>query len=304
METVEDIPKDVILGGLPWDWESFPEYLDFLERSRPALNVAGLIGHSTVRFYVMGERSVEEDASEEEIRQMAEIVGKAVEGGAVGFSTNRHEPHKMPDGRSIPGTFAAVEELEAIAQAVGPLGGMMQAVGADFKTLSAVADAADSRGLFIWRMFSTDLKEQADLFKSKNLLPSLGDVGAHVSQIMDAGWCSFMLSHWVRKAGVFSLAEAVRRMTSAPARVIGLADRGVLAPGMRADINVFDPDAVTELQPEVVHDFPGGTPRYIQRSKGYKATLVNGQVNMMDGESTGARAGRVLRHRALAQAAE
>ena len=87
--------------------------------------------------------------------------------------------------------------------------------------------------------------------------------------------------------------------TSGPARVIGITDRGTLQPGMRADVNVFDADAVIECQPQLVHDFPGGAPRYIQRSKGYKTTIVNGEVNVVDGEQTGARAGRVLRHAGL-----
>ena len=85
-------------------------------------------------------------------------------------------------------------------------------------------------------------------------------------------------------------------MTSAPARIIGLADRGTLAPGMRADVNVFDPDQVAECQPELVNDFPGGAPRFIQRSRGYRATIVNGQLSVVDGKHTGVRAGEVLRH--------
>ena len=113
---------------------------------------------------------------------------------------------------------------------------------------------------------------------------------------MDAGWTSFILSYWVREAGLYSIGEAVRRMTSGPARVIGLTDRGVLRPGLRADVNVLDPDTVAERQPELVHDFPGGAPRYIQKAIGYKATLVNGEVAVADGEHTGARAGAVLRH--------
>ena len=113
---------------------------------------------------------------------------------------------------------------------------------------------------------------------------------------MDAGWATFVLSHWVREAGLYSMGEAVRRLTSAPARVIGLKDRGLLAPGLRADLNLFDADRVAECQPQLVHDFPGGAPRFIQRSKGYKATIVNGAVSVLDGEHTGARAGGVLRH--------
>jgi len=77
---------------------------------------------------------------------------------------------------------------------------------------------------------------------------------------------------------------------------MGLSDRGRLETGLRADINVFDPDVVAERHPEIVHDFPGGAPRFIQKSVGYRATLVNGRVSVLDGEHTGARAGSILRH--------
>ena len=131
METVEDIPKQAILSGLPWNWEHYGEYLDMLEELKPSLNVAGLVGHSAIRYYVMGDRSFDEQATDGEKKQMAEIVQKAMEDGAVGFSTNRYEPHKAPDGRSIPGTFAECSELVEIAKVVGPKDGLMQLVGAD-----------------------------------------------------------------------------------------------------------------------------------------------------------------------------
>ena len=148
METVEDIPKHAILTGLPWDWEDYGGYLDALERLQPAVNVAGMVGHCAVRFYVMGERAVEEDASEDELKQMAEVVGNSLDKGAIGFSTNRYPPHKLPDGRSIPGTFADPEELVAIAGAVGPRNGLMQAVGADFDVLRKISDTTNGRVLF------------------------------------------------------------------------------------------------------------------------------------------------------------
>jgi N-acyl-D-aspartate/D-glutamate deacylase len=181
------------------------------------------------------------------------------------------------------------------------------------QTLAAVADAAGEhwsetflrlslesggRGLFNWRMFSRNLPALADWLGHEQVIPGLSDAGAHVSQVMDSGVTSFILSYWVRDAGLYSLAEGVRRLTAAPARVIGLKDRGRLAPGLRADVNVFDLARVGEGYPELVHDFPGGAPRYIQRSTGYVATLVNGEVTFRDGEHTGARAGRVLRHAA------
>ncbi|MXY53212.1 MAG: amidohydrolase family protein, partial [Gammaproteobacteria bacterium] len=129
------------------------------------------------------------------------------------------------------------------------------------------------------------------------VVPGLGDAGAHVSQIMDSGWASFLLSHWVRDQGKLSLAEAVRRMTSSAARVLDLRDRGTLALGMKADINVLDPERVEERRPEVVRDFPHGKSRLIQRAVGYKATVVNGQVILRDDEHTGERPGRVIRSR-------
>jgi hypothetical protein len=166
------------------------------------------------------------------------------------------------------------------------------------ETFLRLTKESNGRGLFNFRMFAQNMKEQADLFKSENIYPGLGDAGAHVSQIMDAGWSSFVLSHWQRDTGNFSMGQAIQKMTSGPAKVIGLTDRGLLKEGMRADVNVFDANKVAELQPELVHDFPGGSPRYIQRATGFKATIVNGQVSLLDDELTGVRAGQVLRHSA------
>ena len=434
METVEDIPREAILSGLPWTWEDYGGYLDALEGIRPGINVAGLVGHCAVRYAVMGDRSFTDQATPDELDRICAIVGEAMDRGALGFSTNRYEPHKAPDGRSIPGTFADVSELIAIARTVAARGGLMQAVGASPEVLQAIADAGarvlfswgvgaqkgagrggaqfldqmigerdmtaiiqvrgtgfmfglqshlpfrgetwerirkldlagrlaairdaatrealiaegrrtddwkdlstvydlgagdspdhgqdvdrnmrqvmeatgrsfveifldqalatEGRGLFNLRMFCQNLDELGDLFASPRILPSLGDAGAHVSQIMDADWSTFVLSYWVRDRGVYSLEEGVRRITAEPARVLGLSDRGVLAPGQRADVNVIDLAELRSLQPQIVNDFPGGAPRYIQRARGYRATIVNGGVNIEDDQHTGERAGRVLR---------
>jgi N-acyl-D-amino-acid deacylase len=114
--------------------------------------------------------------------------------------------------------------------------------------------------------------------------------------VMDAGWATFVLSHWVREEGLFTMGEGIRRMTSAPARILGLKDRGALKPGMRADITIFDAAKVAEGYPYRVTDFPGGAPRLTQKSIGYRGILVNGQFNVIDGELTGNHSGRVLRH--------
>lgn len=166
------------------------------------------------------------------------------------------------------------------------------------QTLLRLSRESNGMGLFNFRMFSQSIREQADLFKSSHIFPGLGDAGAHVSQIMDAGWASFMLAYWYRDTKQFTLADTIYKMTAGPARVVGITDRGVLKPGMRADINVIDLDNVGELQPVLVNDFPGGAPRWIQKSTGFRTTLVNGRVSLVDGELTGNRSGKVLRHTA------
>lgn len=447
METVEDIPREAILSGLPWDWESYGEYLDSVEKLEPAINVAGLVGHCASRFYVMGERSIDEQPTPAEIDQIAALIGRSIAEGAVGFSTNRLPAHVLPDGRSIPGTFAEPDELLAISRAVGANGGFLQNVldyqnlpaeldlladqvraagtrllfsapfmpnrsddGADhgyqrqlaamraegldvtgitlprsggflsglrtgiliripaFAELTAMgfddrlaairnhsfraelvaaakadgrvdtlarnyywlgdgdrphytrsddeslaalaaaagehpvetwlryADESDGDAMFHARFFNQDLEALESFLGEEWIMPGIGDAGAHVSQIMDSGWATFHLAHWHRDTAVLSLPQAIADLTSRPARVLGFDDRGTLAPGQRADVNVIDVDRVAERQPQLVHDFPGGAPRLIQRAVGYQATVCNGTVILRDDELTGARAGRVLRN--------
>lgn len=442
METVEDIPKHAIMTGLPWDWESYGDYLNSIERLRPMINVAGLVGHCATRFYVMGERAVEEPATPAEIEQIAQLAGQSVKDGAIGFSTNRHLGHLLPDGRCIPGTHAHPDELKAIAKAVGEQGGIMQTVmnfsqveseldllaeeartarGVLFSTVAgetsdsvvrldqrvramreeglnitavtvpragggvgglvnngfwrtpawndlrklkfegrltairnadtrekliaevkadaeaagrtknwyplgnnerpiytaqphesllALAEAAgehpvetwlkimlesDGKALFHMRGFNVNLATLEELITTEWAMPGLGDAGAHVSQMIDSGWATFVLSHWYRDTGVYSLAEAVRRIAGVPAQVLGLSDRGTLGQGQRADINVIDIDHVEERQPYIANDFPGGAPRFMQRAVGYKATVCNGKITLRDDEHTGVRSGQVLR---------
>ena len=440
METVEDIPKNAILHGLPWNWESYGGYLDALEALGPSINIAGLVGHCAVRFYVMGERAVEEPATEDEVRQIAELAGQSVKEGAVGFSTNRLPGHRLPDGRSIPGTFAHRDELRAVAKEVGKHGGLMQTVS-DFRDFDAefdliadeartargalfstavemgvermdervkamraeglnvtsvtvprsgggvgglstnnffrtdgwnelrkmdlpgrlkairdpemrrrlvdevkaqgeqvaegtkrwfymgdqarprytqnleeslfhqaqaasehpvetwlrITDETDGKALFHLRGFNVNLGALENLIRTEWAMPGLGDAGAHVSQMIDSGWSTFILSHWHRDSGVYPIEEAVRRISAVPAGVLGLADRGTLEVGKRADVNVFDIGRLEERMPEIVHDFPFGAPRFIQRAVGYHATVCNGTVVLRDDELTGECAGRVLR---------
>ena len=112
---------------------------------------------------------------------------------------------------------------------------------------------------------------------------------------MDASQPTYFLAHWARDEQIISLEEGVRAVSSDTARFIGYTDRGTLTEGAFADINVIDLDALALPLPEIVHDFPGGAPRFVQRANGIDHTFVNGQHFMENGEHTGATAGRLLR---------
>lgn len=123
MDSVEDIPSDTIMAGLDWQWETYGEYLQALGRRELGLNVGGMVGHSALRYYVMGERSFDEaPASDDDIAAMAAVVGQAIDDGALGFSTSRSFLHTVPDGRPLPGTYARPEELAGIAGALATRG--------------------------------------------------------------------------------------------------------------------------------------------------------------------------------------
>jgi N-acyl-D-aspartate/D-glutamate deacylase len=125
----------------------------------------------------------------------------------------------------------------------------------------------------------------------------LSDGGAHCGAISDGSTPTFMLTHWARdrKRGLLPLEFVVKKQTSDTARLYGLNDRGVLAPGYRADINVIDHAELALEPPEMVHDLPAGGGRFVQKARGYRATLVSGEVVTQDGEDTGARPGRLIR---------
>jgi N-acyl-D-amino-acid deacylase len=123
MEGVEDIPGTALAEGITWEWESFPEYLDALERLPRAVDVGAQVPHGAVRAFVMGERGAHnEKATPEDIEKMAAIVREGVAAGALGFSTSRTLLHRATDGEPVPGTFASEDELLGIGRALGELG--------------------------------------------------------------------------------------------------------------------------------------------------------------------------------------
>ena len=134
MEGVEDIPGTALAEGMKWDWETFPEYLDALERLPRTVDVGTHVPHGAVRAYVLGDRekpgAVPTDA---EIAEMAKIVEEGVRAGALGFSTSRTVLHKSVDGELVPGTTATAEELIAIGRAMGKVGHGVFEMASDLK---------------------------------------------------------------------------------------------------------------------------------------------------------------------------
>jgi N-acyl-D-aspartate/D-glutamate deacylase len=156
----------------------------------------------------------------------------------------------------------------------------------------------EGRPLVNWPFLNDDLDAVAVMLRHPDTVMGLADAGAHVGLIMDASQPTFLLTYWVRERGLLSVGEAVRRLTSEPAQLFGLTDRGVLEPGAFADVNVLDLDDLGLPQPQYVHDYPAGAGRYVQRSRGYAWTLVNGRVFLTEGEPEGPLSGCLLRNAA------
>jgi N-acyl-D-amino-acid deacylase len=460
MEGVEDIPGTALHDGIRWAWETFPEYLDALDATPTALDVAALAPHGAIRAYVMGERGAKnEPASPEDIERIAAIVQEAVEAGAVGVSTSRTILHTAVDGEPVPGTFAAEDELFAMGHALAAAGrGVFELAPAgiqgedmsapdrevawmrklagetgrpitygfvqhdvapdDWKRLleaagEAHADGVPLRpqvtgrpigmmlGLQSFHPFRTrptylelaelpleervermrDPEVRAAILGEEDLVPmpayvgmgldrifglgdppeyepdpsssiaaraerlgvdpyevlydelladegrnllmrpllgysdfdlepvremllhpatvlGIGDGGAHVSVICDASTPTWMLTHWVRdrsRGPKLPIGTVVRKMTKDNAELYGFDDRGVIAAGRRADLNVIDLDRLTLHAPEFRHDLPSGAPRLVQEAEGYVATIVAGTVTRRHDTDTGARPGGLVR---------
>lgn len=155
--------------------------------------------------------------------------------------------------------------------------------------------ASEGREFFNYWMFGNALENQWKYMQLPHVVPMLGDAGAHVGFFTDTDSPTVLLSELTRKQNVYSLPEAIHRITGMSAAVLGLKERGELKEGWHADINVIDYDHLATRHPEYVNDFPHGGGRFIVKSKGYVATLVGGQVIIEDGEHTGNRPGRVIR---------
>ena len=460
MEGVEDIPHPVLVNGLPWTWESYPEYLDFLATRQYDMDICGYVPHAPVRVYVMGQRGADrEPATAADLGQMARIVREAVAAGAMGFSTSRTFFHRSSDGKSTPSFEAAEGELMALALALKDAGkGVMQLI-TDFEepdqtfallrrlversgrplsvsllegtygpmtlrwrdvldwaaeatsaalpikaqvlgraigvmlghelTLNTfytcesyvklahlrfeerirelqrpdtrtriLAEAADPNPTIVLGRLAREfdhmfllgdppdyeqpfeqsiaararrarvtpeelaydlmlerggrnnlyvtlcnyengsLDSSLDMMRHVGAVLGLGDGGAHCGTICDGSYPTFMLTHWVRdrKRGErVPLPQVVKWLSHDTACAVGLLDRGVIAPGYKADLDVIDFDRLLLHAPEVAHDLPGGGRRLVQRAEGYAATIVSGAVVLRGGEPTGSLPGRLVR---------
>ena len=160
---------------------------------------------------------------------------------------------------------------------------------------------ADGGTSFLYATFTGynefNLEPVRETLEHPNALIGLGDGGAHVGYITDASFPTYLLTHWGRDraSGRQSVEELVRRYTSDPASAVGLHDRGLLKPGMKADINVIDFERLALEKPYIVHDLPAGGRRLLQKARGYSATIVAGTVTYREGVATGAMPGRLVR---------
>ena len=459
MEGVEDIPHAVMAEGVPWDWETFPEYLDAIEKRHADIDFAAQLPHNPVRVYVMGERgAANEPPTADDLAQMRALTAEAIRAGALGVTTTRNTAHRFRDGRSVPTVlseddetlalaaglrdagagvfeiladdrrspvermaflrriaetsgrpvsftlaqdsrfpgqwFELVSELEAanrdgltikgqsIPRPIGillgldltlnpfafhpsfrpleklPLAEKVQAMrdpelrerllsersddpNAFFKSLvddiewlfplgdppnyhpeksESIAARARRAGLDPHEVIYDELLKddgRAVLYRPSanregerfeavggatlshpDVLLGLGDGGAHYGMICDAGLPTYFLLHWAGHddpAKRVPLPRAIKMLANDTAQAVGLGDRGRLAVGMKADINVIDMARLHLHAPRPVRDLPAGGRRLIQKADGYVATIVSGQVTYRNGTATGALPGRLVR---------
>ena len=450
MEGVEEIPGSAMDEGLPWNWESFPEFLDALEAKPRDIDVAALLPHGPLRVYVMGERAVNrEPATADDIEKMKALIREGIEAGAVGFSTSRTLVHRSSTGDFIPTYKAATEELKALGASLsGEKGSVFQMISDwedaddEFSILQEIAERTGAKGTFtlldlaptpnLWHeqlkrienaqasgldirgqvisrpvgilmghpasmhtfyarpvykalanlpwderikklrdpeikaqilteeserphvfvqifekrfrnmypledpieylpkpetsvaaMAERDNREPSewlyeyllgnngnnlvyipaanfsenipDLLTHPHTVSALGDGGAHVGSICDTSANVYVLTKWVKDRKRIELAQAINMLCRQPAELYSLHDRGLIAEGMKADVNVIDFQALKLHTPHIVHDLPAGGRRFLQNADGFDLTVKAGEVIFENGEATGALPGRLIR---------
>ncbi len=215
-----------------------------------------------------------------------EVRARLVEEGVHTMASAYERMFLMPADRDARYTYGEADSIASISRAAG------------VSPVEAYIDAmvaSDGRALVNWPVMNEDEDAIEELICSPVTIMGLADAGAHATQIMDASQPTYFLAHWARDRGVLSIEEAVRALSHDTASFIGYVDRGTVTVGAFADLNVIDLDGLGLPLPEIVHDFPGDAPRFIQRAHGIEHTIVNGQPFMERGEHTGTLSGRLLR---------
>ncbi|MFV0315795.1 MAG: N-acyl-D-amino-acid deacylase family protein [Microthrixaceae bacterium] len=201
-----------------------------------------------------------------------------------------HEPYTrmflMAGDQPASYTYNDADSIAAIAQRAG------------VSPIEAYIDemlASDGKSIVNWPVMNQDEAAIRELITDEGSIMGLADAGAHATQIMDASQPTYFLAHWVRDEGLLSIEDGVHAITADTAGFIGYTGRGTVTEGAFADLNVIDLDALSLPVPEIVHDFPGEAPRFIQGAEGVLHTVVNGRPFMESGQHTGELAGRILR---------
>jgi N-acyl-D-aspartate/D-glutamate deacylase len=448
---VEAIPYDVLTEGLPWDWESFPQYMHAIAKRGIGINVGFLAALSPFRHFVMGDDAMGREATRAETEQIRILLRESITAGALGFSLTVMPQHLGYKAQPLACRLASQDELRAYAGVLRELGrGVIEIAltkqpsgvsereyalldllssesgrpvtwlnlrdrddapeawvetlekaapllargcrpqvavrplivefnlrnpflfasmhsmkpvfedksveaqkrvyaGAEFRR--AFAAELERRTVFhdMWNrtqvkevtspaLKSTEWKSLAQIARERGVAPldaffdlalednlaidfmtplldineervvkkfsdprtliGISDGGAHVDMLCNAGYPSYLLGTFVREKQAISLERAVQRITSEPAQFFGLTDRGVLRPGMAADITIFDLNTINSPErPEIRHDLPGGGRRLVTQAEGIAYTIVNGQVLYEEQRHTGVLPGQVLRAR-------
>ena len=457
MEGVEDIPSPVMHEGLNWNWETFPEYLNALERNERDIDVCTLIPHAALRVFVMGDRAIKhEKATDEDMIKMRKISYDAIKAGAFGFSTSRTISHKSRNGEYTPTLRANENELLAIAKGLQDANaGFMEIVSdwnepnpkEEFEVLKRIAKSTSRPIVFTcnqrhdrteyWsdlmrfareannenlsirpviaprpigillglngsqnpfsgtpsykKIANLSLEERVKVMKDdkikkqilsedpikdsqfplinrinysqmyefgkdanyvpnineslevrainngissaelaydillknngenfiycplvnfafnnleacemmlrdKNAIMGLGDGGADVGFILDAGFPTWLIDYWCNKMQKFSKEETIRRLTSDTANAAGLSDRGKIKKGYKADLNILDWNNVKAGNPFIVNDLPAKGKRLMQETTGYEYTIVSGIITYSKGKPSGKLPGILVRN--------
>ncbi len=256
MEGVEDIPGSALHEGIQWDWETFPEYLDAIEKTPHAIDFGAQVPHGALRAYVMGDRGADnEEANAEDVEQMAEIVSEAVTAGALGFSTSRTLLHKSAAGVPVPGTFATRDELFGIGRALGELNkGVFQVAAEHLKMvgeLSWMKELAVETGRPV--MFNLSQTDQApELWK--DLTKVLDEAAAEDVPLFAqvAGRAIGVVMCWEGTAHPFVPYPSYQRLAALPPLE---RRKKLLDPAVRAEILADTPVSIGPFEDFITQSF-------------------------------------------------